>query len=78
MCPTSKEKKRPLVVPDQVVTARKMALNIGLIRVSMFPGIVGMDVARDINRAVTELGAVEYATAAPTCPQFRSPITRWR
>lgn len=29
---------------------------IGLIRVSMFPGILGMDVARDISRAIADLG----------------------
>lgn len=53
--PGSKEKKRPIVIPDQVVTASKLAPDIGLIRVSMFPGILGMDVARDISRAVGEL-----------------------
>lgn len=55
--PGSKEKKRPLIVPDQVVTARKLAPEVGLIRVSMFPGVLGMDVARDINLAVAELDA---------------------
>jgi C-terminal processing protease CtpA/Prc len=42
--PGSKERQRPIVVPD-----------IGMIRVSMFPGVLGMDVARDISRAITEL-----------------------
>ena len=54
--PASKEKNRPLVVPSQVVTASKVAPDTGLIRVSMFPGILGMDVARDITRAVSDLG----------------------
>lgn len=53
--PGSKEKKRPIVVPDQVVSAPKLSPGAGLIRVSMFPGILGMDVARDISRAVAEL-----------------------
>jgi len=53
--PGSKEKKRPIVVPDQVVTARKVAPDVGYMRVSMFPGVLGMDVARDMNRAVTDL-----------------------
>lgn len=53
--PGSKEKKRPLIVPDKVVVARKLASDIGLIRVSMFPGVLGMDVARDMSRAVAEL-----------------------
>ncbi|MPZ16584.1 MAG: hypothetical protein GEV06_01530 [Luteitalea sp.] len=49
-------KQRPIVVPDQVVTASKLSPDIGLIRVTMFPGILGMDVARDISRAVRDLG----------------------
>ena len=53
--PGSKEKQRPIVVPDQVVTSSKLDGGIGLIRVSMFPGILGMDVARDMSRAVAEL-----------------------
>jgi C-terminal processing protease CtpA/Prc len=54
--PGSREKKRPIVVPDQVVSARKLDSDVGYIRVSMFPGVLGMDVARDISRAVAELG----------------------
>jgi carboxyl-terminal processing protease len=53
--PGSSEKKRPMVVPERVVTASKLDGGIGLIRISMFPGVLGMDVARDISRAVTEL-----------------------
>jgi C-terminal processing protease CtpA/Prc len=54
--PGSKEKQRPIVVPDQVVSASKLNGDVGLIRVSMFPGILGMDVARDMSRAVADLG----------------------
>jgi len=54
--PGSKEKQRPIVVPDQVVSASKLSVDVGLIRVSMFPGILGMDVARDMSRAVADLG----------------------
>jgi C-terminal processing protease CtpA/Prc len=53
--PGSSEKKRPMVVPERVVTATKLADGIGLIRISMFPGVLGIDVARDINRAVADL-----------------------
>jgi C-terminal processing protease CtpA/Prc len=53
--PGSREKKRPIVVPDQVVSARKLDADVGYIRVSMFPGVLGMEVARDISRAVSEL-----------------------
>lgn len=55
--PGSKEKKRPIVVPDQVVTATKLDDGAGLIRVSMFPGGLGMDVARDMSRAVVDLAS---------------------
>lgn len=53
--PGSKEKQRPIVVPDQVVTSTKLAGGIGVVRVTMFPGVLGMDVARDINQAIAEL-----------------------
>lgn len=53
--PGSREKKRPIVVPDQVVSARKLEARVGYIRVSMFPGVLGMDVARDISLAIAEL-----------------------
>jgi carboxyl-terminal processing protease len=53
--PGSKEKQRPIVIPDQVVTASKLRNDVGLIRISMFPGVLGMDVARDINRAIETL-----------------------
>jgi C-terminal processing protease CtpA/Prc len=53
--PGSKEKQRPIVVPDQVVTTSKLNDSVGLIRVSMFPGVLGMDVARDMSRAVADL-----------------------
>jgi C-terminal processing protease CtpA/Prc len=53
--PGSKEKQRPIVVPDQVVTATQLERGIGLIRISMFPGVLGMDVARDTSRAIADL-----------------------
>jgi C-terminal processing protease CtpA/Prc len=53
--PGSREKQRPIVVPDQVVSASKPRNDIGVVRISMFPGVLGMDVARDISRAIAEL-----------------------
>lgn len=55
--PKSQSKKRPLIVPDQVVTARKLDGGIGYLRVSMFPGMLGIDVARDISAAISSLAA---------------------
>lgn len=54
--PTSGSKERPLVVPTQVVTTSKIAPDIGLLRVTMFPGNLGMDVARDMTKAIRNLG----------------------
>jgi C-terminal processing protease CtpA/Prc len=53
--PRPKDKRQPVVVPDQVVSASRLEHGIGLLRVSMFPGVLGMDVARDMTRAVSEL-----------------------
>ena len=54
--PRPKDKGRPLVVPDQVVTARRLEDGTGYMRVTMFPGVLGIDVAHDMSRAVQELG----------------------
>ena len=52
--PSPKMKKHP-ISPPQAVVFRKLGDGIGLLRVTMFPGIVGIDFARDIDRAVREL-----------------------
>jgi carboxyl-terminal processing protease len=53
--PASQSKERPLIVPEQVVTASRLSRDVGMLRVTMFPGNLGMDVAKDISRAVDEL-----------------------
>ncbi len=53
--PHPKDKRQPVVVPDQVVTASKLDGGIGLLRVSMFPGVLGMDVAKAMARAIADL-----------------------
>jgi C-terminal processing protease CtpA/Prc len=53
--PGSRKKQRPIVVPDQVVSVSRPRDDIGVVRISMFPGVLGMDVARDISRAIAEL-----------------------
>src|SRR4029450_2075463 len=47
--PGSREKQRPIVVPDQVVSARKLDTDIGYVRVNMFPGVVRIDGSRALN-----------------------------
>jgi carboxyl-terminal processing protease len=54
---TSRKKAPPVVQPQTPVTARKLDRNTGLIHISMFPGVIGIDVSRDITRAVRELSA---------------------
>lgn len=53
--PGSREKQRPIVVPDRVVTTKRIDGDVGYMRVTMFPGVLGMDVARDMSRAIVEL-----------------------
>lgn len=53
--PQPKDKRQPVVVPDQVVTAQKLPDGVGLLRISMFPGVLGMDVARDMTRAIDDM-----------------------
>ncbi|MEZ5398720.1 MAG: S41 family peptidase [Bryobacteraceae bacterium] len=43
--------KRPFSTP-QAVIASKIEPGIGYLKINMFPGLVGIDVARDIDRAV--------------------------
>ena len=43
--------KRPFSTP-QAVIGSKLEPNIGYLKINMFPGIVGIDVARDIDRAI--------------------------
>jgi C-terminal processing protease CtpA/Prc len=53
--PGSREKQRPIVVPAQVVTSKRIDGDVGYLRVTMFPGILGMDVARDMSRAIADV-----------------------
>jgi carboxyl-terminal processing protease len=52
--PMPKSLKPPVVVP-QTVSFRRLEQGIGLIKVAMFPGIVGIDVAKEMTGAVRAL-----------------------
>jgi carboxyl-terminal processing protease len=52
--PAPKSKKRPINQPRPVAW-RKLPGNIGLIKVTMFTGMIGIDLAHDIDRAVADL-----------------------
>lgn len=47
--------KRPFSTPLAVV-GTNLAPNIGYLKVNMFPGIIGIDVARDIDAAISSFG----------------------
>jgi len=52
--PMPKSKKHPVTAPEAVRT-EKLSDEIGLLKVAMFPGAVGIDVAKDIDRGVASL-----------------------
>jgi carboxyl-terminal processing protease len=53
--PMPKSQEHPVTVP-QAVQARRLSDDIGLLRVAMFPGAIGIDVAKDIDRGMSALG----------------------
>jgi C-terminal processing protease CtpA/Prc len=54
--PVSKKKSCPLV-EIQPASWTKLPDGIGYLRIAMFPGMVGIDLARDVDRAIKELNA---------------------
>jgi C-terminal processing protease CtpA/Prc len=52
--PVPKSKKHPVTAPDPV-HAEKLSGEIGVLKVAMFPGVVGIDVAKDIDRGIAAL-----------------------
>jgi len=52
--PIPKSMKPPVVVP-RTVSSRRLEHGIGLIKVAMFPGIIGIDVAKEMTQAVRAL-----------------------
>ena len=52
--PMPKSQKHPVTAP-QAVHARKLTDDIGSLKVAMFPGVIGIDVAKDIDRGIATL-----------------------
>ncbi|MCI0723897.1 MAG: S41 family peptidase [Acidobacteria bacterium] len=52
--PNPKSKERPMAVP-RAISFSKLSDGIGLLKATMFPGAVGIDVARDTTNAMQEL-----------------------
>lgn len=57
--PKRKSNQLPYVQPDTVVSHRRLKNDIGYIRISMYPGTVGVEVANEISNAVKSLNPVE-------------------
>jgi C-terminal processing protease CtpA/Prc len=53
-----KGKKLHFIEPT-LVEARHLGDGLGYLRIAMFPGMIGVEVANDISRAVEKLGAVD-------------------
>jgi carboxyl-terminal processing protease len=47
----------PTINPETPVTWKKLRDNIGLVRITAFPGRVGVEVARDISAAIAQLAS---------------------
>src|SRR6266851_1914594 len=52
--PMPKSKKHPVTAPE-AVHAERLTYDIGLLKVAMFPGAIGIDVAKDIDRGIASL-----------------------
>src|SRR5919108_4894453 len=52
--PMPKSKKHPVTAPETVHSER-LSYDIGLLKVAMFPGAIGIDVAKDIDRGIAAL-----------------------
>jgi carboxyl-terminal processing protease len=52
--PTPKSRKRP-IVQAKLVTHSRLSGGIGLLKVTMFPGMVGIGIAREISHAIGQL-----------------------
>ncbi len=53
--PGPKSKKQPVVVPGCVVSSTKLNGSIGCVKITMFPGMVGVEVARETSAAIRNL-----------------------
>lgn len=52
--PMPKSQKHPVTTPE-TVHAERLRFDVGLLKVTMFPGAVGIDVAKDIDRGIAAL-----------------------
>lgn len=57
--PAAKDKKHPVVNLDPP-SWKRLADGTGYLKIALFPGIVGIDVARDIDRAIRDLACERF------------------
>jgi Periplasmic protease len=57
--PKRKSNQLPYVQPEPVVSHRRLDHNIGYIKIAMYPGAVGVEVANEISTAVNSLNPIE-------------------
>lgn len=57
--PKRKSNQLPYVQPDPVLSHRRLDRDIGYIKIAMYPGAVGVEVANEISNAVKSLNSVE-------------------
>lgn len=56
--PSPRSRKQPYCEP-RAVSVSKLDGNIGYLKVAIFPGLLGLDVARELDRAVNELSSCD-------------------
>ena len=52
--PVPKSRRHPVIAPILVHTER-LSYELGMLKVTMFPGVIGIDVAKDIDRGIASL-----------------------
>jgi carboxyl-terminal processing protease len=57
MLPSPARRSPPAINPDAPVTWKRLQDDVGLIRITAFPGRVGVEVARDISAAIAQLAS---------------------
>ena len=58
LVPMPRSRRQPYCEPD-AVSASRLDGNVGYLKVSIFPGLLGLGVARDIDAAVAELSSCD-------------------
>ena len=57
--PKSKERRKLQYIEPTLVESRQICEGVGYLKVAAFPGIIGVDVANAMSKAIDDLGAVD-------------------